>query len=58
MIGVARMEISVRDIDRVRLLAYELKALGETMQADRCPHAPAMKRIVDRFTKAKERDDR
>ena len=51
-------KVSVRDIDRVRLLAYELKALDHTMRGDKCPHAPALKRIIDRFTKAKEEDDR
>ena len=51
-------EVSVRDIDRVRLLTYELKVLAADMKADRCKHGERLATITRRFAGTRFEDDR
>jgi hypothetical protein len=41
--------IRVRDIDRMRLLAWELRMLADEMRVMASPHAERLERIVGRF---------
>ena len=43
------MTLRVADIDRFRLLVWELRMLADRMRVEASPHAEALERIVDRF---------
>ena len=58
MAETPRIDVSVRDFDRVKLLAFELKHLLRDMKATDSPHAEALARIVRRFTGTRHEDDR
>ena len=53
-----RNDVSVRDMDRVKLLAFELKYLLREMREAHSPHAESLARIVRRFTGTRHEDDR
>jgi len=41
--------LRVRDIDRMRLFAWELRMLADEMRVMASPHAERLEQIVDRF---------
>ena len=58
MAETPRIDVSVRDMDRVKLLAFELKYLLREMREAHSPHAEPLARIVRRFTGTRHEDDR
>ena len=50
--------LNVRDLERVRLLSYELKQLLVDMRAEKSPWSGRLATIIRRFANAKFDDDR
>jgi hypothetical protein len=54
---VARLEIKVEGLARVRLFLYELHELASDMRVEANPQAERLTRIIERFGKAKRELD-
>ena len=54
----ATVIVRIADIDRFRLLLWELRTLHDEMRVMASPHADRLERIVDRFTDSADEDDR
>ena len=58
MAEVARLVVSVKDLEPMKLLVWELRMLADRMRVEASPHAEALERLVDRFTDGNSSDDR
>lgn len=45
----AKLTIRVADIDRFRLLVWEMRMLADRMRVEASPHAEALERILNRW---------
>jgi len=48
--STVEVTVKIGDIDRFRLLVWELRQLGDAMLEDGCPHIEPFMNALDRFT--------